>query len=85
MPVAAVRRTIAASSGEETVMRVSHIRRDLAVIGLAVAGLIVAAWVAIGYGAALAVAIMVFGLAVLVVPVASIYLEERDLPRDGRL
>ena len=66
-------------------MRVSHIRRDLAVIGLAVAGLVVAAWVAIGYGAALAVAIMVFGLAVLVIPVASIYFEERDLPRDGRL
>ena len=64
--------------------RVSHIRRDLVLVGCGLAALVVAAWVAIGYGAAITVAIMAFGLAVVVVPVASIYFEERDLPRDGR-
>ena len=64
--------------------RVSHIKRDLAMVGFAVAGLVVAAWVAIGFGAAITVAIMAFGLAVVAVPLASIYFEERDLPRDGR-
>jgi hypothetical protein len=84
MPGAPPGRTIAATSREETVMRVSHIRRDLVLVGLTVAGLVVAAWVAIGYGAAITVAIMTFGLAVVVVPLAAIYFEERDLPRDGR-
>jgi hypothetical protein len=62
--------------------RVSHIRRDIAVALVGVLALIVASWIAVGYGLAIMAAIAAFGLMVVVLPVVSIYFDERELPRD---
>lgn len=62
---------------------VSHIRRDVAVAAAAFAVIVLAAWIAEGPGFALAVSMVVGTAMLLVIPFVTIWLEERDLPRDG--
>jgi uncharacterized membrane protein YagU involved in acid resistance len=62
-----------------------HLIRDMAIAFAAVAALAIAAWVAIDYGAAIIIAIAGFTfVALLIIPIVSIYEEEHDLPFNRR-
>ena len=63
---------------------VSHLLRDFALMLGAVLALTVAGWIAVGYGFALAIAMVTGVAAIMVIPFVGIYYEERDLPKDGR-
>jgi hypothetical protein len=77
--------TIAATEKEGVVRhRVSHLFRDVAVIAAGIVVLALAGLIFVGYGFALAIVMVTVVAALALVPFASIYYEERDLPRDGR-
>ena len=62
----------------------SHLVRDFAVVGAGILAIALAGLILVGYGFALAIA-LIGGLALVAfIPVVAIYYEERDLPRDGR-
>jgi hypothetical protein len=64
--------------------RASHLVRDVAVTAAAILLLSIAGLILVGYGFAIAIVMVTVVAVLIIVPFASIYYEERDLPRDGR-